>query len=191
MALSDLRLIDIRKYLTELMRYYSSEEGSQVVWKTWKNMMLCQGREVKKELLTWPIPNQDKLLDEEISVEVIEKFLMYVFEKQESVLMANFFSTPREKPQWVNGSERLPLRELGRSVNGLCVCFLYNKYDSDRKISTAIFRINNDNEGVFYNDKGLLRSFATKCQKTSNHFTHWMYDDGYYGLNELPEPPGE
>lgn len=57
---------------------YARVNGAYTVWKTWRDTMLAQGREVKPEYMAWPIPERDIDLDFTIASEVIVDFLAWV-----------------------------------------------------------------------------------------------------------------
>lgn len=62
--------------MDELMKRYGDVGWAQV-WKSWRDKMLAQGREVRPELMDIPIPPRDKELDATIASEVVDDFLTW------------------------------------------------------------------------------------------------------------------
>lgn len=62
--------------MDELTEKYGDVGWAQV-WKSWRDAMLAQGREVRPELMDIPIPPRDKELDATIASEVVDDFLTW------------------------------------------------------------------------------------------------------------------
>lgn len=59
----------------KLVAEYANHTGAVVVWKSWKEVMLEQGRDVNEKFMQWPIPARDIELDADIAFAVIGNFL--------------------------------------------------------------------------------------------------------------------
>lgn len=68
----------MNKKIESLIDKYSITNGWAEVWRSWKDKMLLQKRDVKEEFLELPIPPRDKQLDTIIARDVIRDFLIWV-----------------------------------------------------------------------------------------------------------------
>lgn len=64
--------------LHELIRKFSKENGARQVWKSWRDTMLLQGRNVAPERMDWDgLAEIDKALDVQIAFDVILDFMVW------------------------------------------------------------------------------------------------------------------
>jgi len=60
------------------IREFAKTSGAMQVWRTWRDTMLKQGRQVKPEYMNWVIlPQRDIELDAEIAFCVIDDFITW------------------------------------------------------------------------------------------------------------------
>lgn len=64
--------------ISRLVEEYAKESGAVQVWKTWRDTMLEQGREVSSKFTRLPIPDPDMRLDARIAQDVIDDFLAWI-----------------------------------------------------------------------------------------------------------------
>ncbi len=63
----------------DFVKWFSSTNGAAEVWRSWKDNMLAQCRNVTQERLNWDtLPQIDKELDAKIAYDVISDFLFYI-----------------------------------------------------------------------------------------------------------------
>lgn len=55
-----------------------SQTGAFEVWRSWRDTMLAQGRDVAPKFMELPIPEQDMKLDATIAADVVKDFLVWV-----------------------------------------------------------------------------------------------------------------
>ncbi len=68
---------------------YAKINGALQVWKSWRDTMLKQGREVNEKFMDLPIPERDMELDAQIAADVIDDFLVWVEAHKDLVLMSS------------------------------------------------------------------------------------------------------
>jgi hypothetical protein len=62
---------------TKLIHEYADENGALQVWKSWRDTMLSQNRNVDEKFMSLPIPTCDMELDSQIAFDVVDDFLMW------------------------------------------------------------------------------------------------------------------
>ncbi len=64
--------------MKKIVAEYAKRNGALQVWKSWRDTMLAQGRDVDDKFLRLPIPERDMELDAQIAADVIDDFLVWV-----------------------------------------------------------------------------------------------------------------
>ncbi len=62
---------------TETIKQFAKHNGALQVWKSWRDTMLQQNREVNPKFMDLPIPERDMELDAQIAFDVISDFIFW------------------------------------------------------------------------------------------------------------------
>lgn len=61
----------------ESVREFAKKYGAWCVWRTWRDTMLKQNREVADKFMQLPIPERDMKLDAQIAADVVKDYFIW------------------------------------------------------------------------------------------------------------------